>query len=203
MSELTETIDSINNQLVDLFGIDTVTGLPIWRVVWSEDQFEKRFGTYDDYSSEGLYIRTVTEVRVVPKYKQWLHDTYILERLVLVPDSDKEEMLEAKLSYEPIYPFLDKNNKPLPPKIQACKFIVDTIYSVQAVHKAMITGSENADRPLARYSDGLTAENARDEQEKRIKELENELFGDESSLMGTTIDCGSSIIVPHTFKEKN
>jgi hypothetical protein len=53
--ELTEKIESINNQLIELYGIDTITGQAMWRVVWSEDQFEHRLGTYDDFSGE-IYI---------------------------------------------------------------------------------------------------------------------------------------------------
>ncbi len=69
---MSSEVDRINNQLKDLFGIDTVTGLQIFRIVYSEDQLEKRYGTYDDYTKGGLYIRTVTEVREVPKYRQWI-----------------------------------------------------------------------------------------------------------------------------------
>lgn len=206
MAEITEKIESINNQLIESFGIDTVTGLPIWRVVWSEDQFEKRFGTYDDYTSSETYLRTVTEMREVPKYRQWIHDKYILERLVLVPEFNQEELAGSKLSYEPIWVFEDKNGNSLPPKFEACKFIVDTVYSAQAVRKSMITGDEKRDHSMVRYKDDLVAvnaENAKEIQEQKISGLMEELFGDESSLMGTTIDCGSSIIVPQTYKKEN
>ena len=90
--ELTEPVDSINKQLVDHFGTDTITGLAMWRVVFSEDQFEKRLGTYDDFTPSGIYLRTVTEVREVPKYRQWIKRKYVLENLVLIPDINKKEL---------------------------------------------------------------------------------------------------------------
>src|SRR5689334_9373374 len=97
--ELVEKIEVLNSRLVDHFGIDTVTGDAIWRIVFSEDQFEKRLGTYDDITKGGIYLRTVTEVREVPKYRQWIHKKYILERLVLVPETNLPELPCLKQSY--------------------------------------------------------------------------------------------------------
>lgn len=191
MSETTEPIESLNKQLIDLYGIDTVTGLPIWRIVWSEDQFEKRMGTYDDYTKGGLYIRTVTEVREVPKYRQWIQQKFILERLVIVPIQNEKELIDNKLSYEPIWTFEDKRGNALPPKIQASKFIIDSIYAAQY-----------SNHNLARYSDPDNCQEAQIENKKeRINNLMEELYGDESNLMGTTIS-GESIIVPRNYTKR-
>ena len=61
------------------------SGLPMWRIVWTNEQFEKRFGEWHDFSTEGLFIRSVTEQREAAKYTH-CRDKYILERLVAVPE---------------------------------------------------------------------------------------------------------------------
>src|SRR5262245_59732691 len=109
-------VDVINQLLIDNYGIDVVNGLPSWRVVWSEDQFGKRLGTYDDFTDGGIYLRTVTEVREVTKYRQWVTQKHVLERLVIVPDFNKDELPSVKISYELLFQFWDKNGNYLPPK---------------------------------------------------------------------------------------
>lgn len=189
--ELTETIDTINRQLIDLYGIDTITGQPMWRVVWSEDQFEHRHGTYDDYSPAGLYLRTVTEVRYVPKYRQWIKEKYVLERLVVIPETNQGDLPAAKLSYEPMYPFETNSGKYLPPRIDACQFIIDTILAAQGKSS------------LAKYKDplsGLSTEDYLEMKSKEIDTLQEELFGNETDT-GDALAHGEAIIVPRNYKE--
>lgn len=168
--ELTETVESINRQLIDLFGIDTITGLPIFRVVWSNNQFEKRLM---DTTDTGIILLTPV-VREVPKYKQWIRDKFILERLVLIPDVNQSELPTQKLSYEPLWVFQNSQGDPLPPALWACKFVVDTVYAAMGK------------RSLRKYVD-VEEQNPVEEREKRIEKLTEELFGDESGLLGTTI----------------
>jgi hypothetical protein len=169
---LTERIEDINNLLIEHFGISTDTGEAIWRVVFSEDQFEKRYGTYDDYTKGGLYIRTVTEVREVPKYKQWIQQKYILERLVAVPEQNLEELLAIKLSYEVIWVFEDGNGNYLPPKFEACKFIIDTVYAAQY-----------SNHNLRKYiDDESTQEKSEELKSKRVDEIMEALWGDQSQF---------------------
>jgi hypothetical protein len=165
--ELTETIESINRQLVDLYGMDTITGRAIWRVVWSQDQFEKRLMDTTDSGLQLLY----PEVRLVPKYRQWIVEKYVLERLVLVPDINSDELPTIKQSYEPLFVFEDKNSNYLPPKIQACKFVIDSVYA------AMGKSS------LAKYKDPESnPEEAREIKEKRINKLVEDIFGNETDV---------------------
>ncbi len=187
--ELTEPIESINKQLIDLFGVDTVTGQAIWRVVWSEDQFEDRLGTYDDYSSGGIWLRQVTEVRRVPKYRQWIKELFVLERLVVIPEANKRELPDIQVSYEPLFPFWDKNGKYLPPKLIVAKFVIDTIYAAQGRAS------------LARYKDpeAESMEASIEIKRKRIEELQDYLYGDMSGLHGMTI-TGESVIVPNNYE---
>lgn len=180
---LTESVESINKQLKELFGIDTISGLQMWRVVWSEDQFEKRLGTYDDYSTGGIYLRTVTEVREAPKYRQWIQEKYVLERLTVIPMLNQQDLPTEKLSYEPIYVFETKKGEYLPPKIEAAKFIINGIYAAQ--------GKQS----MAKYVDE-EMKNPEEAREKRILELEHELFGNET-MVGDALAYREAIVNPY------
>ena len=185
--ELTEKIDSINRQLIDSFGIDTISGQPIWRVVWSEEQFEKRLGTYDDFTSEGIFLRTVTEVREVPKYRQWIKKRYVLERLVIIPDVNLKELPSTKLSYEPIWVFETQRGMYLPPRLDISKFIIDSVYSAM--------GKKN----FAKEKEDLSIE----KKQQEIIELQMDLFGNETEI-GDALAYKQAVIVPHKqFGENN
>jgi hypothetical protein len=179
--ETTERIESINQRLVDLFGLDTVTGRPMWRIVWSEDQLEKRLGTYDDITREGIYLRTVTEVREVPKYRQWIHNKYVLERLVIIPDINTEELPTQKLSYEPMYVFENFKGEALPPRTDVAKIIIDSVYAAQGK------------KSLAKYVDDYSKFTP-EAQNKRINELIEYLW--DPSDISEALHQGEGIIVP-------
>jgi hypothetical protein len=191
--EIPEEIESINRRLVDHFGLDTSTNQPIWRVVWSEDQFEHRLGTYDDFvPNTEIYLRTVTEVRYVPKYSQWLPNVYVLERLVVVPDNNIPELPATKLSYEPIYAFRTTSGIPLPPKFAAAKFAIDLIYAAQGKSS------------VAKYKDpdaGLDTEQQFEKKIEEIDTLQKELFGNES-YVGDALAHKQAVIVPRNFEKQ-
>lgn len=171
--DLPETLESINKQLIDLFGVDTVTGKPMFRVVESWTQFEKRL---TNMTKDGFQLLT-PEVVELPKYNQNDLDyrgMYILERLVIVPLHHLNELPTSGQSYEPLWVFRDKEYKPLPPVVWACKFVIDTMYA--ALGKSS----------LAKYVDE-EAKNPIEAREKRIAEYTEILFGDESNLLGRTI----------------
>jgi hypothetical protein len=184
--------ERINKQLIDFFGIDTDSTNAIWRIVWSDEQFEWRKGVYDDITPAGIYLRTVEEVRHVPKYRQWIHQKYVLERLVAVPEMNREELPASKTSYEPIWVFADKYDNFLPPRIDACQFIINTIYAAQY-------GTKN----LKKFIDPEdTTEKYLDNKKKETDRLVEELFGDQSTLGGETVgEGGSAIIVPSSYNK--
>ena len=184
--ELTERIESINQQLIDLFGIDTLSGISIWRVVWSEDQFEKRLMNTTD---AGILLLT-PEVREVPKYRQWIREKYVLERLVLVPETNRDELPTQKVSYEPIFVFESGRGDYLPPRIDVCKFVVDTIYAAQGK------------KSLAKYKDpDSNSEEARANQRMRVDTLMEELFGDETDI-SDALTRQEGIVVPQSYDKK-
>lgn len=175
--ELTETVDSINKQLIDLFGIDTISGNPIFRVVWSDDQYEKRL---TNCTKEGLDL-LYPEVRLLPKYKQWIEQKYILERLTIVPEINSEELPDQRLSYEPIWVFETNKGVYLPPSVQAAKFVIDTMYAAM--------GKSN----LAKYKDpDSNQEEAIHNQKVKIEGIVEDLFGNETEV-GDALAYGEGV----------
>jgi len=167
-------IEYINQKLIDNFGLDTSTGRPIWRVVFSDDQFEKRLM---DVTDEGLQL-LYPVVREVPKYRQWIQHKWVLERLVVVPEVNQKELPDLKLSYEPLFVFEDGKGNPLPAKWEVAKFVVDTVYAA--------TGKES----LAKYKEDPDAA------KKRVKQIEEELFGDVQSDVIDSLHTKQGVVVP-------
>jgi hypothetical protein len=167
--ELTEPIEKINLQLIDLFGIDTISGDPIWRVVWSETQFEKRSTKYTDC---GLELLT-PEVRLLPKYRQWIREKFVLERLTIVPTINSDDLPVSPLTYEPVWVFEDGQSNYLPPQTRVAKFVIDGLYAALGKTSLVKYVDEEAKNPI-------------EEREKRLNELQEELFGNET-------DCGDAL----------
>ena len=167
---LPQEIQQINEKLQRHFGIDTESAQPMWRVSWSNDQYEKRL---TEYTSEGLQL-LFPEVRELPKY-QWCRDRWLLERLVLIPDVHLGELPTQRKSYECMQYFEHaRTGGCIVPSFEACKFIVDIVYASMGKSS------------MRKYVDA-EAEHPVEEREKRIAKLTEELFGDESTLLGRTI----------------
>lgn len=176
--ETTESIESINRQLRDLFGLDTVTDQSLWRVVWSDDQFENRLM---EYTPSGFQL-LLPEVIQVRKYS-YVHHRYVLERLVVVPVPDKQELADVHLSYEPMWVFQNEQKEYLPPRMDACKFIVDTVYAAMGK------------RSLRKYVENDEGK------EKRAEKLHDELFGNETSV-GDALAYKEGVVVPQNYPER-
>jgi hypothetical protein len=169
---LRESIESINKKLLEEFGTEFGKS-PRFRVVWSEDQYEKRLTSFTDEGFELL----APEVRELPKYKQWIREKFILERLVpIVGDTD----LVTKVSYEPAWVFQDKNGNYLPPFFDGCKLVVESLMEKMG-HKGH-----------AKYKDPNVSKEERLEQ---IKKVEAELFGNESDVTDA-LAYGTGVVVP-------
>src|ERR1035437_7701679 len=167
--ELRETIESINKKLLEEFGTEFGNS-PRFKVVFSEDEYEKRL---TDFTDEGFELIT-PEVRLLPKYKQWVREKYILERLVpIVGETD----LTVKVSYEPCWVFQSPKGSYLPPFYDGCKLVIDSLME-KAGHKGH-----------ARYKDPNITKEAKLEQ---INKVELELFGNETSI-GDALSSGSGV----------
>jgi len=173
-----ETIETLNVRLGEIFGIDTISRMPIFRIVWANDQTEKRL------VSEVAGIQLLCpEVREMKKYG-YLKDLYVLERLVLVPDSDQSELAGVKLSYEPLWAYRDPSGNPLPPTWVATEFLINT------VHAAL--GKTN----MAKYVEP----NPEEDKEKRIQAIQEELFGNETET-ADAVRYKEGIVVPSNYKK--
>ncbi len=172
-------IKKINRQLESHYGINTDDMRPMWRISWSNDQYEKRMTDRTD----GGIILLVPEVRELPKY-QWIKSRWILENLTAVPKESVDELGGSKTSYECIWNFSGKGGGPVPPTFEACQFLISLIESAKG------RGS------MFKYVDPDTTIES---QNKRIQELYDALFGDESSLEGKTFK-GEGIVVPNSYE---
>ena len=178
--ELVEPIENLNNRLVSHFGIDTNTSQPMWRIVWSEDQFEKRMM---DVTDSGIAL-LIPEIREVPKYRQWIQEKYVLENLVVVPEVNKKELADIKVSYEPIFVFQDGDGNYLPPHWDVCKLVIDTL----------LTAKGNHGNQLAKYK--INPEDEVAKTEARIKKLEEHLYGDKTPT-SDALHYREGVVVPN------
>lgn len=119
--ELVEEVSKINYNLERDFR--KINNRPEYRVVWSDDQLEKRIVNTTD---EGFELIN-PEVREVRKYQHIAH-RYVLERLTEIKgETDLVSDTNLILSYEPIWTFEDRFGNYLPPRLDACKIIIDQI----------------------------------------------------------------------------
>lgn len=121
--ELREKIETINRQLIEHFGVDTVSGQPMWRVVWANNVREKRLMTH---TRSGIELSTPA-VMEVPKYHD-VKDFYVLERLVGLDPIAAEEYAGESLYYYPLWVFRDIHGQYLPPFFEGCKFLIDGVH---------------------------------------------------------------------------
>lgn len=163
----------INRRLTEKYGkMDDFS--PYFRLVWSDSQFERRIMTHTDEGWPLIH----PETRVVPKYKHYIRERYVLEGLQEVKG---ETDLTTALSYEPIWTFEDKHGNYLIPRWDAIHFILQVVKRNQ----------EQAGM-YKKYDDlDTTAESI----EKRIDEIEKELYGNETSITDA-LAYGRAIVIP-------
>ncbi len=174
---ITPEIEHLNQFLRDCYGIETTSDRPMWRVVFSDDQYEKRLTKYTDSGIELL----VPEVRELPKYKQWIHGKWILENLVVVPEMNKAELAEAKTSYECLFVFENDKGDALPPRIDVCQLIIN------------IVGTAKGERfNAAKYKEDPEAK------AKELAEMEQYLHGNETDVTDALM-FGTGVSVPSNY----
>ncbi len=101
-------IDSINKTLHENYRV--LDGRPIYRLVWSDNQLEKRFSDkWCDYYGHILIRSEYKAVRTIKKY--W-HITQAHNG-----------------SYEPVYTFRDAKNNPLPVVFEVVDFILQGLHA--------------------------------------------------------------------------
>jgi len=100
---LSDSIDAqnFNNKLRERYGIHVETLLPHFRIVFSDEQYEKQYGTHRIFSEGGIFLRGETGVRNAPKYG-WLDGQWVIERL---HPNNFQDVFEGAFTYEPLYAF--------------------------------------------------------------------------------------------------
>lgn len=175
---LVEPVDKINYYLERDFG-RKYDDRPEWRVVWSEDQYENRL---IDVTDDGIQLIN-PEVRYIKKY-QHITERFVLERLVpVVGETD----LVTNLSYEPAWSFEDRFGNYLPPRYDACKFIIETIL-----------GQMDKANTHTQYKDDKASEEAR---QAMILDMEEKLFGNETPATDA-LAYGYGVAGFHQLQEK-
>ena len=172
------TLDRMNRQLADNYGyFDGVN--PNWRIVWSNDQFEKR---WTNLTPEGLELLSPV-IREFPKYRQWNKDRYVLERLIPLPPNVD---LVGKFSYEPVWTFEDKNGNYLVPKYEVAKIVIETVYHNVAKQFGV------------KYKDPLASPDGKAYKEQELDRLQAELFGNETDVTDALAQK-DAIVVPNSY----
>lgn len=177
-----ESIATMNERLKRDWG--EFENQPRFRIVWSEDQFEKRL-TY--HTKEGFELLQPQMVEM-PKYRQWIQAKWVLERYLPVPAVNSHELM-TRCSYEPLWVFSDANGRSLYPKWEAILLILGSVL-----------GNEQK-QTYARYKDpesGLTPSDQIEMRRQRIDALQMELFGNETEV-GDALTHKEGIVVPHNY----
>jgi len=108
-------IEAINRKLKERGR--SIDGRPILRIVFSDDQLEKRVGTFTDWYGSILIRQEYKALRECKKYG-YISGKWILERLTFLDLNNaivREELVDARNgTYEPLYVFQDKDQNPLP-----------------------------------------------------------------------------------------
>lgn len=167
---LIEPIEKINEWLARDYP-KHIDGRPMFRIVWSEDQFEKR---WIDTTKDGLQLLNPV-VEEVPKYKQYIQGKYILERIVTILPGVETDLVERE-PYEVLWVFQDRHGEYLPPRYDACKIVIEQVY--ENMTKGVEVKKEDPDA-----------------YEKRIKHMEEILFGNESPVTDA-LKYKEGVVVP-------
>ena len=185
-----ESISILNDRLLNDFGRED-NGLPRWRIVFSDDQYEKRQVTH---TPEGFELINPL-VQLKPKYRQWIQGKYILERLLWIPQGLVNTDLVDSYSYEPVWTFEDSKGNPLPPRWDVITIIINSILQYSA-NKTGIEYTRLGENKRPRYNDGpKNQEEELEERKARISALQEELFGNETEV-GDALAYKEGVTVP-------
>lgn len=171
-----ESLKIVNERLKSTFG-RFEDGRANYKIVFAADEREIRL---DEKS--GHYIE---------QWKYTTHrDCWVLERLI--PVAGNIELI-TKTSYEPIWFYYDKNQKPLPYDWDI------TLIVIEALHKAA-AGSIGV-----KYKDpdaGLTTEDQIEKRKLEIDTLVEDLFGNETNV-SDALAYHDGVSVPSNYEVKN
>jgi hypothetical protein len=135
----------INQRLRDLYGCDLL-GQPVYRVVWSEDQIEKRFADFTDFvPNTNILLRKVTEMREVKKYS-YLEPQYVLEKLFRNQHNkeilDNATLAPQSCTYEPLWAFDYDGKLPKQPVWRAIELIIMSVNNPEKLTPSEMNDAE-------------------------------------------------------------
>lgn len=173
------------NKKLKIYGSNEYSN-PIFRVVFSDDQTEKRFGTYHDYHGK-IYVRTVREIREVKKYP-WIKGKWILERwasgeLAFHPSLENDK----NGAYICVYTFQDINGNYLPPLYKVCEVIIQHLLHPRDKSKALAEDKEIEDKQEKLEVDKI-------ENELKIESDESKTKDKKSSRESMSVGYSKTII---------
>lgn len=122
---MSEEIDALNKKIGSEY--ITLDGHQIFRLVWSEQIFENRHGTFREFTESGLFVREVTETRRVRKYN-YIHNRWIFEMWApgnLVANRETPDAING--DYIPVYVFEDRGGRYLPPNEKVVRFLISAL----------------------------------------------------------------------------
>ena len=174
-----QEVNTINSKLIQQFG-KTLDNKAKFRIIWSDEQFEYRTGTFNEFYKT-LFLRTTKGVKQVPKYN-YIKSRWILE-LYNSPIGDPNIM--DYNGYEPLYVFENAHGNPLPPRLTVCQIIIQHFLTPMiAAEKKSIW--ESIDKK---------------ELQKDIDYFKD-VIEEESPYISTMLHVGEAIIVPEIKEEK-
>lgn len=127
-------VDDIN-KVIKNYGLNQY-GDPIFRVVFSDDQVEKRKGTFNEYYGQ-IFVRTTIDIKEVQKY-QWIKRKWILERWAPGSISYHPDLVTDKDGvYICVYIFQDKDGNYLPPLLKVCEIVIKQLLNPRGKSEAL------------------------------------------------------------------
>lgn len=184
------TIDEINKWLVRDYGFFKGSADPNFRIVWSHDQFEKRWSEYTD---EGMKLLSPA-VMLKPKYRQHIDDKYVLERALEVPEFAVTDLVD-KWSYEPVYVFgvgRSQVSDLSPNFYDAVKYIIESLYKAARAQ----VGVKYKDPDISYDQEEMAYKEV-----VKINKMMEVLFPDETDV-STALGVREASVVPNNYEAK-
>lgn len=184
-----EDIKVLNLRLIDYYSY--CNGIyPNWRVVFSDDEIEKR---WISHTKDGWPLLN-PEVAEKYKYRHYIKSKWILERCV--PVTGDTDLVEP-FSYEPVFVFQNAKGEALPPLWSVIQIVIDSIYT----RAAMAVNAAEAHVPL--YKHPLAGKSTKEQLEMRQQELEEikAYFYANETEVGDALATDNAIVVPRNYEK--
>jgi hypothetical protein len=96
-------------------------GQPLLKLVWSDNEIESRYGHFTDFYGK-IYLRDVTENRIVPKYN-YISGRWVLEKWLPLTNKELPNSYDQG-TYEPFWVFQDKQGNYLDVTMKVIQFFI-------------------------------------------------------------------------------